>query len=97
MTSDAVAFLMLSGMLLLSGAGFYGMLVSLGLLLRRRDWLMVGAFAGALMLVGGLAMVIPPYLSPFWRGFMAFMTLFYLLVPYFTLKLVRGIQQRARL
>lgn len=81
MTSEAVRDLMLSGMLMVSAAGFYAMFYALGRMLRRPSIVTFSYLFAALQALGALGMILPPYLDPFWRHLIGFCSLVYFFVP----------------
>lgn len=73
--------LMLSGMLMVTAAGFYAMFYALGRLLRSPGLVRFSYLFALLQALGALGMILPNYLDPFWKYLIAFSSIVYLFVP----------------
>jgi hypothetical protein len=80
-TATVIRDLLLSGMLLVTGAGLYACCYALGRLTGRR-WLVSVSYGFAgLQLIGVLGMVLPDHLDLFWKCLVAFTGLSLLAIP----------------
>jgi len=73
--------LMLSGMLMVTAAGFYAMFYAMGRLFERPGLVRFSYLFALLQAVGALGMILPSYLDLFWKYLIAFSSVVYLFVP----------------